>query len=92
MTDPRWGLTLPFAGVPLADHGPHFQLAEELGYDDLWTGETAGADGFTPLALAAVQTERMRLEVQSQKHRSPWKMIAVVAGVLVAIFGGVVSD
>ena len=61
MTDPRWGLTLPFAGVPLADHGPHFRLAEELGYDDLWTGETAGADGFTPLALAAAQTERIRL-------------------------------
>ena len=61
MTDPRWGLTLPFAGVPLADHGPQFRLAEELGYDDLWTGETAGADGFTPLALAAAQTERIRL-------------------------------
>jgi len=61
MTDPRWGLTLPFAGVPLADHGPHFRLAEELGYDDLWTGETAGADGFTPLALAAAQTQRIRL-------------------------------
>ena len=57
----RWGLTLPFAGVPLSEHAPYFRLAEELGYDDLWTGETAGPDGFTPLALAAAHTERIRL-------------------------------
>jgi probable F420-dependent oxidoreductase len=59
--DPRWGLTLPFAGLPLSEHAPYFRLAEELGYDDLWTGDTAGPDGFTPLALAAAHTERVRL-------------------------------
>jgi probable F420-dependent oxidoreductase len=57
----RWGLTLPFAGVPLADHEALVRRAEAAGYDDLWTGETNGADGFTPLALAAAWTERMRL-------------------------------
>jgi probable F420-dependent oxidoreductase len=57
----RWGLTLPFTGVPLAAHEPLIRRAEERGYDDLWTGETNGPDGFTPLALAAVWTERMRL-------------------------------
>jgi probable F420-dependent oxidoreductase len=57
----RWGLTLPFAGVPLAAHEPLVRRAEAAGYDDLWTGETNGADGFTPLALAAAWTERMRL-------------------------------
>jgi probable F420-dependent oxidoreductase len=59
--DVRWGLTLPFAGVPLADHEALVRRAEAAGYDDLWTGETNGADGFTPLALAAAWTERMRL-------------------------------
>ena len=59
--DPRWGLTLPFAGLALHDHAPYFRLAEELGYDDLWTGDTAGPDGFTPLVLAAAHTERIRL-------------------------------
>jgi probable F420-dependent oxidoreductase len=54
-------LTLPFAGVPLADHEPLVRRAEAAGFDDLWTGETTGADGFTPLALAAAWTERMRL-------------------------------
>jgi probable F420-dependent oxidoreductase len=57
----RWGLTLPFAGVPLAAHEPLVRRAEAAGYDDLWTGETNGADGFTPLVLAAAWTERMRL-------------------------------
>jgi probable F420-dependent oxidoreductase len=59
--EPRWGLTLPFAGVPLAAHEPLVRRAEAAGYDDLWTGETNGPDGFTPLALAAAWTERLRL-------------------------------
>lgn len=57
----RWGLTVPFTGVPLADHTELFRRAEAAGHDDLWSAETTGHDGFTPLALAAVQTERMRL-------------------------------
>jgi probable F420-dependent oxidoreductase len=59
--DARWGLTLPLPGISLADHEEHVKLAEAAGYTDLWTGETAGPDGFTPLALSAAWTERMRL-------------------------------
>jgi probable F420-dependent oxidoreductase len=59
--DRRWGLTLPLAGTSLADHGEFVKQAEAAGYTDLWTGETAGADGFTPLTLSAAWTERMRL-------------------------------
>jgi probable F420-dependent oxidoreductase len=61
MPDVRWGLTLPFAGIPLRDHLDLFRRAEAAGYDDLWTGETAGPDGFTPLAMAAAVTDRIRL-------------------------------
>jgi probable F420-dependent oxidoreductase len=57
----RWGLTLPFPGVSLADHEPLFRQAQERGYDDMWTGETNGADGFTPLALASAWTQSVRL-------------------------------
>lgn len=58
----RWALTVPFAGVPLSEHPALYRRAEALGYDDLWSGETpTGTDGFTPLALAAPVTERMRL-------------------------------
>src|SRR3954470_7524187 len=57
----RWGLTLPFPQVPLADHEGRVRAAEEAGYTDLWSGETNGPDGFTPLALASAWTERVRL-------------------------------
>ena len=57
----RWGLSLPLPGISLAEHREHVQRAEALGYTDLWTGETAGPDGFTPLALGAAWTERARL-------------------------------
>src|SRR5919107_4638685 len=61
MPDLRWGLTIPFTGVPLAAHGELLRRVEAAGYDDVWTSETSGHDGFTPLALAAAQTERLRL-------------------------------
>ncbi len=57
----RWGLTLPLPGLTLADHEELVRRAEAAGYTDLWTGETAGPDGFTPLALSAAWTERARL-------------------------------
>jgi len=61
MAEPRWGLTLPLPMIPLAEHRELVERAEAAGYTDLWTGETNGPDGFTPLALAAAWTERVRL-------------------------------
>ena len=61
MADRRWGLTLPLPGLPLREHAELVRRAEAAGYTDLWTGETNGPDGFTPLALAAEWTERARL-------------------------------
>jgi probable F420-dependent oxidoreductase len=58
---PRWGLTLPFAGLPLSRHEELVRRAEAAGYTDLWSGETNGPDGFTPLALAAAWTSEVRL-------------------------------
>src|SRR5918992_2021439 len=57
----RWGLTLPLPGLSLADHEELVKRAEAAGYTDLWSGETNGPDGFTPLALAAEWTENARL-------------------------------
>src|SRR2546423_13062615 len=57
----RWGLTLPLPQVPLAEHEDLVRRAEAAGYTDLWSGETSGPDGFTPLAFAAAWTERARL-------------------------------
>jgi probable F420-dependent oxidoreductase len=53
----RWGLTLPLPGRPLHDAEEVVRRAEAAGYTDLWSGETNGPDGFTPLALAAAWTD-----------------------------------
>src|SRR6476469_6683391 len=59
----RWGLTLPLPMTPLAEHEELVRRAEAAGYTDLWSGETNGPDGFTPLALSAAWTERARLGI-----------------------------
>jgi probable F420-dependent oxidoreductase len=59
--DRRWGLTLPLPAIPLASHEDYVRRAEAAGYTDLWSGETQGPDGFTPLTLAAAWTDRPRL-------------------------------
>jgi probable F420-dependent oxidoreductase len=61
MPDRRWGLTLPLPTLPLREHEELLRRAEAAGYTDLWTGETQGPDGFTPLALASAWTESARL-------------------------------
>ena len=57
----RWGLTLPLPATSLADSGQHVKRAEVAGYTDIWSGETNGPDGFTPLALCCEWTEEPRL-------------------------------
>jgi probable F420-dependent oxidoreductase len=61
MPDTRWALTLPFAATPLRDHRSLIERAEAAGYDDFWSGETNGPDGFTPLVIAAACTKELRL-------------------------------
>jgi probable F420-dependent oxidoreductase len=56
-----YGMTIPFDGVPLAEHRRWFQDLVDLGYTDAWTAEADGTDGFTPLALAAAWTPQLRL-------------------------------
>jgi probable F420-dependent oxidoreductase len=57
----RWGLTLPLTGMGLAGSAELLKRAEAAGYTDMWSGETNGPDGFTPLTLASAWTERVRL-------------------------------
>ena len=56
-----WGMTVPLDGVPLDRHPELYRELADLGYTDLWSTESNGADGFTPLALAAAAEPRLRL-------------------------------
>ena len=57
----RYGITVPFDDVPLDAHASSFARLAELGYTDVWTGEANGADGFTPLAVAALSAPSLKL-------------------------------
>ena len=60
MAAERWGITFPLDGVPLPAHREVLRDAEALGYTDAWTAEVDGLDAFTPLALAATWTDKLR--------------------------------
>lgn len=60
-SSPRHGMTIPFDGIALRDHRELVEELEQLGYEELWTSETAGTDAFTPLAMAATWSTKMRL-------------------------------
>ena len=57
----RWGLTLPLPMTSIADQVDLVKRAEASGYTDVWSGETAGPDGFTPLAFAAAHATKVRV-------------------------------
>jgi probable F420-dependent oxidoreductase len=58
---PRWGITLPLRSVPVPEQRDIVAALPDLGYTDAWSSEVSGADAFTPLALAAEWTDRLRL-------------------------------
>lgn len=57
----RYGMTVPFSGVALADHAEWYRELVDLGYTDVWSAEADGADAFTPLTLAAAWAPELRL-------------------------------
>ncbi len=62
MTAPRrHGITVPFDGITLAEHRDVFRELVDLGYTDVWSAESGGADAFTPLVLAAAWAPELRL-------------------------------
>jgi probable F420-dependent oxidoreductase len=85
----RWGLTLPLPNLPLREHADLVRRAEAAGYTDLWSGETQGPDGFTPLAACAAWTESVRLGtgVVGVFTRGP-ALLAQQAAALADVSGG----
>jgi len=57
----RYGMTIPFDGVPLHAQEDWIRELEQLGYTDVWSSEANGHDGFTPLTLASVWAPSLRL-------------------------------
>ena len=56
----RPGMTVPLPGH-LHTHRDQLHELADLGYTDIWSAESDGGDGLTPLALAAAWEPRLRL-------------------------------
>ncbi|MGA1508823.1 MAG: LLM class F420-dependent oxidoreductase [Ilumatobacteraceae bacterium] len=76
----RDGMTVPLPG-PLHSHREKLGELADLGYTDIWSAESDGADAFTPLALAAAWEPRLRLgtAIVPAYTRSPACMAQSVA-------------
>lgn len=57
----RLGLTVGLEGLPLDEQIRVARDGEDWGYTDVWSAETAGPDGFAPLAALAATTSKLRL-------------------------------
>ena len=57
----KLGLMLGYSGADLRIPLKDVKLAEDLGYDSVWTAEAYGSDAITPLAFIAAHTDRIRL-------------------------------
>ena len=57
----RYGMTIPFDGVPLHEQRDWVVELADLGYTDVWSSEANGADAFTPLTLTSVWAPSLRL-------------------------------
>ncbi len=50
-----------WSGEGPGDMVPSAKMAEDLGYDSLWTAESWGSDAFTPLSWVGAHTSRIKL-------------------------------
>src|SRR5689334_1664559 len=86
---PRLGLSLPLDGLSLAECVELAEVAERLGYTDVWTSEVNGADGFTLLGAIAVKTHAVRLGLAiANVYTRPPALLAMTAASLQSLSQG----
>ena len=85
----KLGLSIGYSGSRLQIPIERIQLAEQLGYDSVWTAEAYGSDAITPLAWIAAKTERIRLGtgIMQLAGRAP-AMAAMQTQTVDALAGG----
>ncbi|MCP5025774.1 MAG: LLM class F420-dependent oxidoreductase [Actinomycetia bacterium] len=85
----KLGLSIGYSGSRLRIPIERIKLAEQLGYDSVWTAEAYGSDAITPLAWIAAQTDKIRLGtgIMQLAGRTP-AMAAMQAQTVDALAGG----
>ncbi len=85
----KLGLSLGYSGRQMTLPMARVLLAEELGFDSVWTGESYGSDAWSPLAFIAAKTSRIRLGTMVQQIAGrPPVMAAMQAATIDALAGG----
>jgi probable F420-dependent oxidoreductase len=87
-TAQRFAMSVPGPG-PLAAQEGYYRRLVELGYTDVWSGESGGFDGITPLVLAAMWAPELRLgtAILSSFTRGP-ALLAQTAATMAAVAPG----
>lgn len=85
----KLGIGVGYSGRHLRIPIERIQLAEQLGYDSVWSAEAYGSDAWSPLAYIAAKTDHIRLgtAVQQLAGRPP-VMAAMQAATIDALAGG----
>jgi len=85
----RYGITIPFDGVPLLEQRDWIRELADAGYTDFWSAESGGADGFTPLILAAQWAPEARVgtAIIPAYTRGPATLASCAAGLAEAAPG-----
>ena len=85
----RLGLNLGYWGSGKEDHVALALEAERLGYHSVWTAESYGSDGVTPLTWIAARTQRIAVgtAIMQMTARAP-AMTAMTAATLDLLTGG----
>jgi F420-dependent oxidoreductase-like protein len=85
----KLGLMLGYSGATLTLPTDLVRLAEDLGYDAVWTAEAYGSDAVTPLAWLGALTHRIHLgtAIMQMPARTP-AMTAMTAMTLDQLSGG----
>jgi probable F420-dependent oxidoreductase len=89
MSTARYGITIPFTGVSLPSHATLLHRLYDAGYSDVWSSETDGVDGFTPLSMAAAYEPRLHtgIAVAPVFTRGPALLAQTAAGLAEAAPG-----
>lgn len=85
----KLGIRIGYSGSNMSIPIEEIQLAEQLGYDSVWSAEVYGSDAWSPLAYIAAKTEHIRLgtAIQQLAGRPP-TMAAMQAATIDALAGG----
>ena len=63
----KLGINVGYSGRDVRLPVEKIQLAEQLGYDSVWSAEVYGSDAWSPLAYIAAKTSHIRLGTAIQQ-------------------------